>query len=169
VYAFFLDSDSGEPAKLIYVGQNTRPRDRFYEILKVVIFVPCAAIIFSFQDSEKKGSGQLHRFDLRKLHYRTLDENVTPLSAKRIEFLVQKLMNPAQSETDIRFDSCNWVRKLKLDDLITVVRPIITKIVDGARSSSDNVITLLVRLIQESISSNPSARALLMKNRKYQI
>jgi hypothetical protein len=168
VYAFFY-SDSGGPANLIYVGQNTRPRERFYEILKVVIFVPCAAIIISFQDSEKMGSGQLHRFDWRKLHYRTLVENVTPLSAKRIEFLVQKLMNPAQSETDIKFESCNWVRKLNLEELFTVVQPIITKIVDGARSSSDNVITLLVRLIQESISSNPHARALLMKNRKYQI
>jgi hypothetical protein len=82
---------------------------------------------------------------------------------------VQKLMNPAQSETDIKFVSCKWVQQLKLEELITVVQPIITKIVDGARSSSDNVITLLVRLIQESISTNPRARALLMKNRKYQI
>jgi hypothetical protein len=122
-----------------------------------------------FQDSENKGSGQLHRFDWRKLHYRTLVENVTPLSVKRIEFLVQKLMKPAKSETDIKFGSSKWVLQLNLEELITVIQPIITKIVDGARSSSDNVITLLVRLIQESINSNPRARALLMKHRKYQI
>jgi hypothetical protein len=48
------------------------------------------------------------------------------------------------------------------------MKPIITKIINGAKSRSDNVVDILVRLIQESIVENSRARTLLKKNRKFQ-
>jgi hypothetical protein len=56
VYAFFHDSDSGGPPKLIYVGQNTRPRNRFYEILMVLSKISSLDLSFlNFRRLKEKG------------------------------------------------------------------------------------------------------------------